>query len=230
MGNKFKELFEELERTAQSLEHSVGEVGVKMSKSVANKGIIEKAKVNEALKKNSLRRYENLLNIRKLSRAKKFMEVLNEQNLAHEIANYVMLKFSKVTPNELAMKFGVGLPEASYISKLAASAFGSNEEKGFEWFKNMISKIVKGDKKSLSPPANPTEQWSEIGVEGGKTSGSPNFNKMEKGRGQYNVDQLIRKIRRIERERGLSPDDLTGMDRDDLEDYLINLEKMESEK
>jgi len=226
--NKFKELFEELERTAQSLEHSVGEVGVKMSKAVADKGIIEKAKVNEALKKNSLRRYENLLNIRKLSRAKKFMEVLNEQNLAHEIANYVMLK-KTVTPHELMMKFDIELPEADYIYRLAANAFGPGG-KGFEWYKSMISKIVKENKKSSAPPANSTEQWSEISVEGGKTSGSPNFNKMEKGRGQYNVDQLVRKIRRIEKERGLSPDDLTGMDRDDLEDYLINLEKMSSEK
>lgn len=222
--SKFKELFKELEKTAQSLEHSVGEVGVKMSKAVANKGIIEKAEVKVALEKNSLRRYENLLNIRKLSRAKRFMEVLNEQNLAHEIAHYVMLK-KTVTNHELMMKFGINLPEADYISRLSASAFGPGG-KGFEWFKNMISKIVKEDKKSPAPPANSTEQWSEISVEGGKTSGSPNFNKVEKGKGFLNVDQLIRKIRRIERERKLSPDDLTGMTRDDLESYLLKLEDM----
>lgn len=217
--SKFKELFKELEKTAQSLEHSVGEVGVKMSRSVANKGIIEKAEVKVALEKNSLRRYENLLNIRKLSRAKRFMEVLNEQSLVHEIANYVMLK-KTVTPHELTIKFNINLPEADYVSRLSASAFGPGG-KGFEWFKGMISKILKKE---------PVEGWSDISIEGGNISGIGNFQKVEKNKGQLNVDRLLRKIRRIEKERKLSPDDLTGMDRDDLEDYLINLEKMSSEK
>lgn len=215
--SKFKELFEELEKTAQSLERSLGEIGVTMSESVAKKSIIEKARVNEALKKNSLRRYENLLNIRKLSRAKRFMEVLNEQNLAHEIANYVMLKFSKVTPNELIMKFGIGKPESEYVTKLALAAFGNEKPRSFEWFKGMIKKIICKE---------PVEGWSDISIEGGNVSGDVNFQKVEKNRGMFNVDQLIRKIRRIEKERHIPADDLTGMDREDLEDYLLRLEDM----